>query len=372
MTLDAVVLAGGEARRMAGRDKGLIELSGKPMVAWVLESLQKQSVLVDHILISANRNLPDYASFGHAVLRDVYPNQAGPMAGIHAALLASPADWMLVVPCDVPFLPGDLLLQFRAALNATGAPAVVARTPDGQVHWSICLLRRDVLPSLVECLSSGQNRLGDWLKAQGAVFVTFPENLFPNLNTPEDLSSLASRLSGAEAIPMAGELTHFNAAGQAHMVNVGGKAETQRSATAQGDIRMLPDTLRLIEGGSHKKGDVLGIARIAAIMAAKKTSDLIPLCHPLPLTAVEVEFSIDRVKSTVRCSVTCETFGRTGIEMEALTAVQVGLLTIYDMCKAVDKGMVMTDVRLVEKIGGKSGHWTMAAPAATLSTSPLI
>ncbi|QLG89927.1 cyclic pyranopterin monophosphate synthase MoaC [Chitinibacter bivalviorum] len=213
--------------------------------------------------------------------------------------------------------------------------------------------------------------MGEWLKSIGAVYVTFPDGCFPNLNTPEDLSLLASRLSGAETIPVAGELTHFNAQGQAHMVNVGDKAETKRIATAQGDIRMLPDTLRLIEEGNHKKGDVLGIARIAAIMAAKKTSDLIPLCHPLPLTAVDVEFSIDRVKSTVRCAVTCATFGRTGIEMEALTAVQVGLLTIYDMCKAVDKGMVMTDIRLIEKIGGKSGHWTTAMPAVA-TEFPLI
>jgi cyclic pyranopterin phosphate synthase len=372
MTLDAVVLAGGESSRMGGRDKGLIELSGKPLIAWVLESLNKQTIPVDHVLISANRNLPDYAGFGHAVLRDVYPNQMGPMAGIHAALMASPAEWMLVLPCDVPFLPNDLLLQFRAALNATGAPAVVARTAGGQTHWSVCMVRRDVLPALVECLSKAEIALDQWLQSLGAVFVTFAEGHFLNLKTPEDLAQLASRLSGAEAIPVAGELTHFNAQGQAHMVNVGDKAETRRVATAQGDIRMLPDTLRLIEEGNHKKGDVLGVARIAAIMAAKKTSDLIPLCHPLPLTAVNVEFSIDRVKSTVRCAVTCETYGRTGIEMEALTAVQVGLLTIYDMCKAVDKGMVMTDVRLIEKIGGKSGHGTTAAPASTLSNSPLI
>jgi cyclic pyranopterin phosphate synthase len=124
----------------------------------------------------------------------------------------------------------------------------------------------------------------------------------------------------------------------------------------------------LIEEGNHKKGDVLGVARIAAIMAAKKTSDLIPLCHPLPLTAVNVEFSVDRVKSQVRCSVTCETFGRTGIEMEALTAVQIALLTIYDMCKAVDKGMVMSEIRLIEKVGGKSGHWGISPN----SESPLV
>ncbi|WP_410499477.1 cyclic pyranopterin monophosphate synthase MoaC [Chitinibacter sp. S2-10] len=360
MNLDAVILAGGQARRMGGRDKGLIPLAGKPMVAWMIAALQKQSVLVDQIFIAANRNLPDYSGFGYTVLRDVYPDHPGPMAGIHSALLASPAEALLVVPCDVPCLPNDLLLKFRAALNATGAPAVVAKTADGQTHWSICLIRRELLPSLLECLSQGQNRLGQWLSEQGAEFVTFSDRdmSFANINTPENLASLADRLTAAAQTVTQGDLTHFNAAGNAHMVNVGNKVETRRSATAQGEIIMLPDTLRLIESGNHKKGDVLGVARIAAIMAAKKTSDLIPLCHPLPLTAVNVEFVIDRINSSVRCSVTCETLGRTGIEMEALTAVQIGLLTIYDMCKAVDKGMVMSNVRLLEKIGGKSGHWS--------------
>jgi cyclic pyranopterin phosphate synthase len=152
-------------------------------------------------------------------------------------------------------------------------------------------------------------------------------------------------------------LTHFDAQGQAHMVDVAAKAETHRVARASGSIRMQPDTLALIATGSAKKGDVIGIARIAAIQAAKRTSDLIPLCHPLPLTRVTAEFEIDTEHSAVHCTVQAETLGRTGVEMEALTAVQVGLLTIYDMCKAADRGMVMTDVRLLEKQGGKSGHW---------------
>ncbi|MBP6339003.1 MAG: cyclic pyranopterin monophosphate synthase MoaC [Vitreoscilla sp.] len=156
---------------------------------------------------------------------------------------------------------------------------------------------------------------------------------------------------------MSDSLTHFDAQGQAHMVDVAAKAETHRVARATGSIRMLPGTLALIASGSAKKGDVIGIARIAAIQAAKRTSDLIPLCHPLPLTRVAVEFELDAPASAVHCSVQAETLGRTGVEMEALTAVQVGLLTIYDMCKAVDRGMVMTDVRLLEKQGGKSGHW---------------
>ncbi|HEY4372307.1 MAG TPA: cyclic pyranopterin monophosphate synthase MoaC [Burkholderiales bacterium] len=155
-------------------------------------------------------------------------------------------------------------------------------------------------------------------------------------------------------------LTHFDAEGQAHMVDVGAKAETRRVAVARGSIRMQPATLELIAAGGVKKGDVLGIARIAAIQAAKKTSDLIPLCHPLALTRVAAEFEIDRAASSVHCTVTAETVGRTGVEMEALTAVQVGLLTIYDMCKAADRGMRMEDIGLLSKEGGKSGIWRAA------------
>ena len=153
-------------------------------------------------------------------------------------------------------------------------------------------------------------------------------------------------------------LTHFDETGQAHMVDVGGKEETHRIAIAAGAIRMKPETLAIIQSGTAKKGDVLGIARIAAIMAAKRTSDLIPLCHPLPLTRIAVDFGIDAAQSCVKCRARVETHGKTGVEMEALTAVQIGLLTIYDMCKAVDRGMVMTDVRVLEKHGGKSGDWT--------------
>lgn len=160
-------------------------------------------------------------------------------------------------------------------------------------------------------------------------------------------------------------LTHFDAQGQAHMVDVGDKAVTHRSATATGRIRMLPATLALITAGTARKGDVLGIARIAAIQGAKRTSDLIPLCHPLPLTRVAVDFTVDAALPGVLCTATAETRGQTGVEMEALTAVQVGLLTIYDMCKAADRGMVMEDVRLLEKQGGKSGHWRADETAPT-------
>jgi cyclic pyranopterin phosphate synthase len=154
------------------------------------------------------------------------------------------------------------------------------------------------------------------------------------------------------------ELTHFNTAGEAHMVDVGDKLETQRVALAEGVISMLPDTLELIQAGGHKKGDVLGIARIAGIMAAKKTSELIPLCHPLALTSVKLAFECRPEHSQVHCTARVKTTGPTGVEMEALTAVQVALLTIYDMCKAVDKGMSMHQIQLLDKTGGKSGSWT--------------
>ena len=153
------------------------------------------------------------------------------------------------------------------------------------------------------------------------------------------------------------ELTHFNSAGQAHMVDVGDKADTHRIAIASGTISMQPSTLALILEGNAKKGDVLGIARIAAIQGAKKTADLIPLCHPIALTRVSVDFTIDQAVSTVTCRTTTETVGKTGVEMEALTATSTALLTIYDMCKAVDRGMVITTIRLEEKKGGKSGDW---------------
>ena len=152
-------------------------------------------------------------------------------------------------------------------------------------------------------------------------------------------------------------LTHFDAEGRAHMVDVGAKQHTHRIAVATGRITMLPATLELIASGTAKKGDVLGVARIAGIMAAKKTSELIPLCHPVALTRVAVEFELLRADNAVQCKATAETVGPTGVEMEALTAVQVALLTIYDMCKAADKRMVMTGVQVLEKHGGKSGSF---------------
>ncbi len=159
---------------------------------------------------------------------------------------------------------------------------------------------------------------------------------------------------------MSGEFTHFDDQGRAVMVDVGAKPDTARQAIATGMIRMAPATLDMIASGGAKKGDVLGVARVAAIQAAKRTSELIPLCHPLALTRLSVDFELDAHASCVRCTVTAETTGKTGVEMEALTGVSVGLLTIYDMCKAVDRGMTIGDVRLLRKAGGKSGVWEAA------------
>jgi len=160
---------------------------------------------------------------------------------------------------------------------------------------------------------------------------------------------------------MDGKLTHFNASGDAHMVDVGAKNVTQREAVAEGRIYMDPKTLELIIQGGHKKGDVLGIARVAGIMGAKKTPDLIPLAHPISITGVDLDLTPEPDSNAVHCRAAVRCVGQTGVEMEALTAVQIALLTIYDMCKAVDRGMVMQDIGLLEKSGGKSGTWRRAA-----------
>ena len=157
-----------------------------------------------------------------------------------------------------------------------------------------------------------------------------------------------------------GMLNHFDEQGQAHMVDVGEKTETLRTAKAEGRIRMLPATLQLIVSGTAKKGDVLGIARIAGIQGAKRTPDLIPLAHPISITRVTVDFTVNETDAMVTCRATVETVGRTGVEMEALSAVSIALLTIYDMLKAVDRGMTISSIRLLEKRGGKSGDYSAA------------
>ena len=181
-----------------------------------------------------------------------------------------------------------------------------------------------------------------------------------NANTYDEKPTGKLHLRGtpyATEPSMTNPLTHFDAQGQAHMVDVGSKASTHRIAIAEGFISVQPETLAIIQAGTAKKGDVLGVARLSGIMAAKKTSDLIPLCHPIGLTKVSVDLEVQPEQNAVRCEARTETVGQTGVEMEALTAVQVALLTIYDMCKAVDKAMVMGNVRLLEKHGGKSGTY---------------
>ena len=154
-------------------------------------------------------------------------------------------------------------------------------------------------------------------------------------------------------------LTHFDAAGKAHMVDVGDKPATHRIAVASGRITMLPATLALVQGGQATKGDVLGVARIAAIQGAKRTSELVPLCHPIAITRIAVEFAIDAAAHAIQCTARVETHGPTGVEMEALTAVSVAALSVYDMIKAVDKHAVLTDIKVLAKSGGKSGDWTL-------------
>ena len=167
----------------------------------------------------------------------------------------------------------------------------------------------------------------------------------------------AQTVSAGKSDAEAGRLSHFDAAGQAHMVDVGGKAASRRRARATGSIRMQPDAYRQIKAGTIGKGDVLGIARIAGIQGAKRTAELIPLCHPLPLSHVALDFALDDAACRITVCAHCECTGRTGVEMEALTAVSIALLTLYDMCKAIDRGMVIENIRLQEKAGGKSGHW---------------
>ena len=210
-----------------------------------------------------------------------------------------------------------------------------------------------------ECLS-GRNDQG--LKTKASPYDAANTAKVSALGQPN--TQRAAMTTDTHAPQPSNSLTHFDRDGQAHMVDVSAKASTHRVAVAVGRITMLPATLALIQIGNAKKGDVLGIARIAGIQGAKKTSDLIPLCHPIALTRVVVEFEVEADASTVLCRATAECTGQTGVEMEALSAVSVALLTIYDMCKAVDRGMVISGVRLMEKIGGKSGRFVAPADGA--------
>ncbi|XZG69664.1 cyclic pyranopterin monophosphate synthase MoaC [Chitinibacteraceae bacterium HSL-7] len=351
MLIDAVILSGGEGTRLGGEDKGLTRLSGRAMVEWVRAALIEQNPAPTRVLLSANRNVAQYRKLGfERILTDLHDERRGPLAGIVAALAATEADWLMVVPCDVPVLPEDLIARLAEEVDS-GAAAAVARSD--ALHPTICLLPKSAHAELARRLEANELRLSEALAAIGAAEVPFGKGVFPNLNTRDDIAALENRLQQAHG----GILTHFDGGGAAHMVDVGAKIESRRVAVASGEITMQPTTFAMLAGGTHKKGDVLGIARVAAIMASKKTAELIPLCHPIPLTHVAVEFDLHVERATLVCTVTTETFGRTGVEMEALTALNVALLTVYDMMKAVDRGMVIGQIGLVEKRGGKSGHW---------------
>lgn len=355
---EALVLAGGESRRMGGHDKALLMYRTLPLFEHVIARLKLQSLPALHIHVSANRNAARYAERGVTTLADLRFESMGPLAGVEAAFAEISAEYLLVVPCDTPALPADLAERLAGALQASGGQAAYARTAQGP-QPVCCLLHRSLAPSVTDWLDNGKRQVLAWLEAVHAQAVTFEDEAsFANINTPECLALLEQ----GQPVPAlerkaAAPLTHFDAAGRAHMVDVSAKAETHRSATAAGQISMLPATFALIRDGGSQKGDVLGVARLAGIMAAKRCGDLIPLCHPIPLTRVVVDFSLDEAGATVQCTATAETVGRTGVEMEALTAVSVALLTIYDMCKAVDRAMQVDAIRLLEKVGGKSGHW---------------
>jgi len=359
---EALVLAGGESRRMGGHDKALIMYRALPLFEHVVARLMAQSLPASRIHVSANRNAARYAERGVSTLADLRFESMGPLAGIEAAFTEISADYLLVVPCDTPALPANLAERLASAMLETGSRAAYAHTRQGP-QPVCCLLHRSLAATVTDWLDKGQRQVLRWLESVEALVVDFHDDAgFANINTPECLAQLeAAQTAPPSAVPSASmaasPLTHFDAAGRAHMVDVSAKAETHRSATAAGAISMLPATFALIRDGGSQKGDVLGVARLAGIMAAKRCGDLIPLCHPIPLTRVVVDFSLDEASASVQCTATAETVGRTGVEMEALSAVSVALLTIYDMCKAVDRAMQMDAVRLLEKVGGKSGHW---------------
>ncbi|WP_081686812.1 molybdenum cofactor guanylyltransferase MobA [Chitinilyticum litopenaei] len=331
MVVDAVILAGGAGRRMNGRDKGLVELSGRPLVGWVLEALQQQTLRLGHILISANRNLPDYARFGFPVLRDVYPGFPGPLAGVHAAALASPADALLVLPCDAPFLPEDLLARLMAPVEG-GASAAVVRC-GGVLMPCLCLLHRSVLPQLIERLASGDFQLAGWLAELKAAAVDVPAGQIANINSFDDLAILAARLAGVETIMLPTERRADPAAA--------------RSVRATGELRMQADTLQRFEEGRH--AEQLGLARAAAMLAAKRSADLLPQYAGMAVRAVTVEFAPDRLRNTLHCQVSVDCRDGLGA-MEALLAVNMALLTLFEACREHDQQLVLAELRLLDSL----------------------
>jgi cyclic pyranopterin phosphate synthase len=342
-----IVLAGGKSVRM-GRDKALLSYGSTTLLSHTIEIMQSVTETVLVVVDTADR----YPFLrGLRVAPDLYPN-AGPLGGIVTGLAALEDGYHVVAACDMPFLR-PALLRFLLA-EAQGGDGAVPEI-DGHLEPLCAVYHRRCLLPLKEQLEAGQRAAHRAIRllnlkrvGEEALRRVDPDLVsFTNINTPEDYRKVSTEtMSG---------FTHLDAQGQARMVDVSEKAETARVAVARGMVRLAPETVRLLRDSALPKGDALATARIAGIMAAKKTGELIPLCHPLPLTHALVDLTVvdAGVEIEARASIT----GKTGVEMEALTAVAVAALTIYDMVKAVDKGAVITDIRLEYKSGGKSGEF---------------
>ena len=369
-----LLLAGGRGRRMGGMDKGLVEFAGRPLIATMSERVQP---ITDDLIISCNRNAENYAPWADRLVTDEGDDFPGPLAGIRAGLAAMRHDWLLVLPCDAPQIDDDLLSAMRHQAACDPQRPLMLRRGN-QLEPLFCLIPRSLQGELERAWQAGERSPQRFLVNADAQVLGCAQDdpRLANLNTLEALMAAAPRLapgetSGTQAqnagMPLAAPaaplssgasavLTHLDAKGHANMVDVTDKATTAREASAEALVRMQPHTLALIVGGGHPKGDVFAVARVAGIMAAKKTHELIPLCHPLLLTGIRVELEplgSDAVRIVARCKLA----GQTGVEMEALTAASVAALTLYDMCKAVDRGMTIERVRLLEKSGGKSGDY---------------
>ena len=358
-----LLLAGGRGQRMGGVDKGLVEFAGRPLIATLSERVQP---ITDDLIISCNRNAESYALWADQLVMDDSDDFPGPLAGIRAGLAAMRHDWLLVLPCDAPQIDDDLLSAMRhQAAQEPQRPLMLRR--GNQLEPLFCLIPRSLQGELERVWQAGERSpMRFLLGADAQVLGCAPDDpRLANLNTRDSLVAAEARPampSGAgeapaqPAVAAGTALTHLDARGRASMVDVTDKAVTAREAGAEALVRMQPQTLALIVGGGHPKGDVFAVARVAGIMAAKKTHELIPLCHPLLLTGIRVELEAQG-SDAVRIVARCKLAGQTGVEMEALTAASVAALTLYDMCKAVDRGMTIERVRLLEKSGGKSGDY---------------
>lgn len=370
---------------MGGVDKGLVEFAGRPLISVMSERVQP---LTDDLIISCNRNAESYALWADRLVSDESDDFPGPLAGIRAGLAAMRHDWLLVLPCDAPQIDEDLLSAMRhQAMSEPQRPLLLRR--GAQWEPMFCMIPRSLQGELERVWQAGERSPLRFLLGADAQVLGCAQDdpRLANLNTLEALTaaappgampgapnegssargSAAAGMTLAKSVPQVSSetsavLTHLDAQGRANMVDVTDKAATSREASAEALVRMQPQTLKLIVTGDHPKGDVFAVARVAGIMAAKKTHELIPLCHPLLLTGIRVELE-PQGTDAVRIVARCKLAGQTGVEMEALTAASVAALTLYDMCKAVDRGMTIERVRLLEKSGGKSGDYRAEEPA---------